>query len=198
MTSFRISGAEQILASLGPGQTEVTLYTPPVGINENGDPLDWYAYINSLRVKIQLPSLAEGDLPTGFEDFGALEQQAAIRDLMWESERIKLDLLLVKDAQEFNLSSVSLINRAPFWALSLLIYLTDDVDFLIGPGTTLKARIVDQGWGTLQTGDSLVFYGSARTKAPGLAGLAVAGGGGYADPWANANSEAGSVVIWEG
>jgi hypothetical protein len=164
--TYRTSGMQQIIAKLTQANPEKIIYQPEVGIDGDGLPLPFFALVDTLRIKISLPSLAAAILPTGFDDADSTTQRAALRDLMFVQSHILFELVLQYQGSEVIPAVLGCINSPPFYHFSLLNFLTDAAVWPVAAGVTVLARVRADGWGGLGEGDSIEIFGSARTEAP--------------------------------
>lgn len=189
--TYRISGMQQICARLDAVTPEQIIFEPEIGEDLDGNPLPFFAYIDTLRVKIQLPSRTEAVLPADFDELDGVAQRNALQQIMFVESHLRFELLLEAAGIEVIVAYVGAINRPPFYHFSLMSFLTDAASFPVAAGSKLKARAVNAGWGGFGSGDSIEIWGSARTEAPGLSipSVIVYGGGGAApDPTIPANA----------
>jgi hypothetical protein len=148
------------------GSTMLELYRPGyVNPMDRVQSLRYYGYINALRLKIDINSMPETELPN--LDIGAskIERIAAIRDMEWKSPRKQLDLFFKTSNHPLtHIVSISLLNRLPFYQVNLLQYLSDSGILEIANDGVLYGRIEDVGYGLLRGTDSVVIWGSAREE----------------------------------
>lgn len=202
--TYRTNGLEQILGKLRQGQTEATIYTPEVGEDGKGVDLPFFAFIDTLRISIRLPSLEEKELPADFEELDDAQRRAIIRTFFYDGPNMIFELSIVKGGQEFKPAIIGIVNRPPFYHFSLMTYLTDAAVFPLAAGCELKARVLDVGWGGLSGDDEIIIFGSARTEAPAFSlppqqvVLAGAGGAGGGDSTGDNPTFLGQPVTYEG
>jgi hypothetical protein len=121
-------------------------------------------------VKIDINSLEESPIPNLDVTSSRSDRITAVRDMEWKSPRKQLDLFLRNSTSGWtNIASVSLLNRTPYYHLNLLGYLSDTGAFCIGNDSALAAQITDVGYGLLNAGDYLSFFGSVREEVTVLA-----------------------------
>lgn len=183
--TYRTTGMQQICARLDVVNQAQTIFEPEIGENLDGDPLPFFAYIDTLRVKVQLPSRAESVLPEDFDELDGVAQRNALQNLMFVQSHLRFELVLEAQGVEVVVAYVGAINRPPFYHFSLMSFLTDAASFPVAAGSKLKARAVNSGWGGFGGGDSIEIWGSARTEAPGMSIPSVivnVTGGGSTDP----------------
>lgn len=129
----------------------------------------YYGFITSLRMKVDINSLPESNIPNLSLTADRAERIAAVRDLEWKSPRKQIDLFIKNSQISWQpIASISLLNRLPYYHVDLLPYLTSGVAVEIGNDTRLAARVQDVGYGLLSTTDSLVIFGSAQEEATAL------------------------------
>lgn len=190
-TGYRASGLQQIVTRLGFNQADKVIYTPEIGEGPDGEPLPFFAFIDTLRIKVFLPSLTETPLPENFEDMSDGERRGALRDVLYSSPHMILDLVLQQGETEIIPASIGIVRRDPFYHFSLMTYLTDAAVWPMAAGVTMRARVRDVGWGGLDLGDQVDIFGSARTEAPRFVApvqeINIYGGGGSGPPAPPAN-----------
>jgi hypothetical protein len=127
-------------------------------------------YLQSLRLKISCPSLAEADIPNLEPELTRAERIKIIRDLEWLSPRRELEVLQkVGNGEYVVLARVSCLNRPPFYAINLLQFLTDNADYPLGTDAYLAFRVRNAGHGLLAGADELIVFGSGVSEAIAVA-----------------------------
>jgi hypothetical protein len=199
--TYRISGMQQIAARLDSLSPAATIFEPEIGEDANGSPVPFFAYIDTLRVKVQILSKPEAVLPEGFDELDGVGQRNALHQIMFLQSHLRFELVLEVGQVEVVVAYVGCINRPPFYHFSLMSFLTDAASFPVAAGSKLKARLVDAGWGGPGTNDVIEIWGSARTEAPALSSptviVNVTGGTGESIP-SNAVYHNGSPVEHNG
>jgi hypothetical protein len=201
---YRSSGLEQIIARIDRANNEQVIYTPEVGTDGEGQPLPFFSFVDTLRMKISIPSLAETPLPEDFDELSETAKRNALRGIMYVSAHMIFDLILEKNGLQIIPASIGIIYRNPFYHFSLLTYLTDAAVWPVAAGVVVKARVRDVGWGGLDIGDHVDIFGSARTEAPAFTAptqqinIYGAGGSGPPAPPANQVTMNGEPVTMNG
>lgn len=151
--------------------SRIVLYQPGlVSPYDRVASLRYYGFITDLRVKIDINSLDESPIPNLDVTASRSDRITAVRDMEWKAPRKQLDLFLRNSSSGWtNIASISLLNRTPYYHLNLLGYLSDTGAFCIGNDSVLAAQITDIGYGLLNTGDYLSFFGSVREEVTVLA-----------------------------
>lgn len=159
----------QILQKLGAatGVNPIVIYQP--GLVTPWDrtaSLRYYGFLTDLRMRISVPSYPEVDLPNLDASSTRTARVSAVRDQEWKSNRCELDLLLKTAYSPWQvLSTVSIINRPPYYVVNVAPYLTDNISFLIASDAVLAVRLRDVGFGLLKGADELVIFGAVREEA---------------------------------
>jgi hypothetical protein len=152
-----------ILTKLSASVSETTIWSPKPFKSVPGISINYNAFIQSLRAKIQIKSLPEIPIPVLEPEATRLERYEAFRELEWKNPRFEVSLILKVDNTEEEIHRFTSQSRSPFYAVDLLPYLDSSNPFyLIGPTTSLKAKILDAGYGLPKADDKIVFYGSAQ------------------------------------
>lgn len=166
--TYRINGMQQICSVLTSANTEAVIFEPEIGEDLDGNPLPFFAYVDTLRAKVQIISKPEIALPEGFDELDGVAKRNELHRIMFLESHLRFELVLEAQGIEVVVAYVGAINRPPFYHFSLMSFLTDAASFPVAAGSKLKARIVNAGWGGAGTGDVIEIWGSARTEAPGL------------------------------
>ncbi len=127
--------------------------------------LRFYGFLTSLRMRVDINSLSEQEVPNiAFEDTEA-ERLIKIRDMEWKSPRKQINFYMKQNSKPwYPIFEVSLLNRLPYYTVNLLQYLTDNLSFDFANDTILGAQIVEVGWGTLIGTDSVTIYGCVKEE----------------------------------
>lgn len=152
------------------GTSMVSLYAPgSVSKWDRTATIRFYGFITSLRMKVDINSLPESTIPQLNLTDDQTARITAVRDMEWKSPRKQIDFF-IKTSQIgwTQIASLSLLNRLPYYHVNLLQYLTDGTAFEVGNDARLAARIVDVGYGLLNTTDNLTIFGSAQEEATAL------------------------------
>lgn len=131
--------------------------------------LRYYGFITDLRMKVQISSIAESEIPNMGVESSRTDRLIAVRDMEWKSARKELELFLETSRQPLtNVARVSLLNRQPFYTINLLPYFTDNGVVNIANDARISARIKNAGYGLLQGSDEVVMYGSVKEEVTTL------------------------------
>ncbi|MDX2254678.1 MAG: hypothetical protein NW214_04100 [Pseudanabaenaceae cyanobacterium bins.39] len=161
------SRTQQILNVFnGQNQGIQTIYQPSaVSPYDRVQTLKFYGFITSLRMKVDINSIREADLPNLNADTSRTERITALRDMEWASARKQISFLMRTSRLSWQpIFDVSLLNRLPYYQVNLLPYLTDSLSFDTSNDFALGARIENVGYGLLEASDSVVIFGSAREE----------------------------------
>jgi hypothetical protein len=152
------------------GTSMIQLYAPgSVTPWDRTATIRYYGFITSLRIKIDINSLPESDIPNVSLTADRSERITAVRDMEWRSARKQIDLFIKNSQISWQpIASVSLLNRLPFYHVDLMPYLTSSNAFEVGNDTRLAARIANVGYGLLNDTDSVTIFGSAQEEATAL------------------------------
>jgi hypothetical protein len=154
----------------GSGTSMVQLYAPgSVTPWDRTATIRYYGFITSLRMKVDINSLPESQIPRIELTDDQTARITTIRDLEWKSARKQIDFFLKTSQISWqHIASISLLNRLPYYHVNLLQYLTDGSAFEVGNDTRLAARISDAGYGLLSTTDNVTIFGSCQEEATAL------------------------------
>lgn len=118
-------------------------------------------YIQSLRLKIELPGFTEAAIPALEPDMSRAERVSSIRNIEWNSPRVEAGLLLKQEGGDWvEIARISCLNRPPYYTIDLMHWISDNADFNLGQQSYLGFQVQDVGFGSLNTGDSLTVFGS--------------------------------------
>ncbi|MGL5133745.1 MAG: hypothetical protein ACRC78_14565 [Planktothrix sp.] len=143
-----------------------TIYVPgTVSKYDRVASLRFYGFITSLRAHIDIKSIPEMRLPDNISSTSKIDRVTAARDMEWKQPRKEMELLIKTSRCPWQvIARVSLQNRLPYYQLSLIPYLTDNLTWDAGIDCLLAARIVDAGYGKLQGADRVTIFGSVREE----------------------------------
>lgn len=174
-----------VLAEITPENQEspIDLYQPgTLNTGSLREGARYSGFITSLRLRIDIKSLPEIDLPV--REIGATNQEYSERlrgvDLVSPKKRLHF-FVRSSDRPAMKIASLSLFNRRPYYPLDVLTFLTDASTFDMASDAVLSAQTEDIGWGLLEDFDSLIFLGSAVEEAENTAPTMIVnvfGGGG--------------------
>lgn len=166
------SRSVNILSSLTEqtGNNLILLYEP--GIINQFDIVGstrYYGFITDLRMKVDIKSIPEIELPRFDISASRTDKMTALQDMEWRSARKQLDLFIETSTCPLTLfASVSLMNRLPYYHINLLPYFSDNGVINIANDCRLFARIKDVTWGLLLGTDSVVVFGSVKEEVTTL------------------------------
>jgi hypothetical protein len=161
------SRTQQILETFSQGQDSLkTIYQPSaISPYDRVQTLRFYGFINSLRMKVDINSMVEADIPNLDADTSRTERLTALRDMEWRSPRKQISFYMRTARIGWQpIFDVSLTNRLPYYQVNLLPYLTDNISFDTSNDFMLGAQIVDVGYGKLQASDRVIIFGSVREE----------------------------------
>ena len=190
--TYRTSGMQQIITRLDVGTPEAVIFEPEIGQDGNGNPLPFFAYIDTLRAKIQIASKPEAVLSEGFDELDGVAQRNELMSIMYVESHLGFEIEIEHNGVIVIPAYIGAINRPPFYHFSLMSYLTDAASFPVAAGCKITARMRNDGWGGPSNGDVIEIFGSARTEAPSFNTPAVivnvTGGGAAPGPTIPANA----------
>lgn len=162
------SRTQQILTAFteGDGTGFRTIYSPSaISPYDRVQTLRFYGFITSLRMKVDINSIAESVLPNLEADASRTERLTALRDMEWRSARKQISFYLKTARVDWQqIFDISLLNRLPYYQVNLLPYLTDNISFDTSNDCQIGARITDAGYGLLGSADRITIYGSVREE----------------------------------
>ncbi|WP_197278759.1 hypothetical protein, partial [Pseudanabaena sp. 'Roaring Creek'] len=127
--------------------------------------LRFYGFITSLRMRVDINSINESQIPNLEADASRTERLTALRDLEWKSPRKQISFYLKTAHIDWQpIFEVSLLNRLPYYQVNLLPYFTDNISFDTSNDCVIGARITDAGYGLLEGTDRVTLYGSVREE----------------------------------
>ncbi|MCU0525160.1 MAG: hypothetical protein MUF72_10075 [Elainella sp. Prado103] len=149
------------------GNQLISLYEPAVVTPwDRVSTVRYYGFITDFRMKVDISSISEQQLPELSIESSRTERITAVRDMEWKSPRKELELLLESPSHPaVVIASVSLVNRLPYYHVNLMPYFTDNGLINIAAGSRILARLLDAGYGLLQNTDEVVVFGSAKEEA---------------------------------
>lgn len=160
------SRTQQILESFGPGSGQKTIYQPStVSPWDRVQTLRFYGFITSLRMRVDINSIAESELPNLDPTSSRTDRLLAVRDMEWRNPRKQITFYL-KTARTpwLPLFDVSLLNRLPYYQVDLLPYFTSNMSFDTANDCAIAAQITNAGYGLLNSSDNVTLYGSVREE----------------------------------
>ena len=161
------SRTQQILGVFAEGNNSLQIIYQPSAITpfDRVQTLRFYGFITSLRMKVDINSLLEADIPNLDADTSRTERLTALRNMEWNAPRKQISFFMRTSRVDWQpIFDVSLLNRLPYYQVNLLPYLTDNISFDTGNDFMLGAQIADVGYGTLQASDRVIIFGSVREE----------------------------------
>jgi hypothetical protein len=161
------SRTQQILAAFAEGNNSLQIIYQPSAITpfDRVQTLRFYGFITSLRMKVDINSMVEADIPNLDADTTRTERLTALRNMEWNAPRKQISFFMRTARLDWQpIFDVSLLNRLPYYQVNLLPYLTDNISFDTGNDFTLGAQIVNVGYGLLQASDRVILFGSVREE----------------------------------
>ncbi|MBD2150805.1 hypothetical protein H6F44_11835 [Pseudanabaena sp. FACHB-1277] len=161
------SRTQQILSAFGQGSDSMQIIYQPSAISpyDRVQTLRFYGFITSLRMRVDINSMVEADIPNLDADTSRTERLTALRDMEWKSPRKQISFFIKTSRLGWQpVFDVSLLNRLPYYQVNLLPYLTDNVSFDTSNDFLLGAQIVDVGYGKLSGTDRVLIFGSVREE----------------------------------
>lgn len=161
------SRTQQILSAFAANDSSMRIIYQPSAISpyDRVQTLRFYGFITSLRMKVDIQSINEQNLPDLESDATRLERLTALRDMEWKSARKQITFFLKTSNVPWQpIFDVSLINRLPYYSVNLLPYLTDNISFDTSNDCLIGAQITDAGYGLLEGADRVTLYGSVREE----------------------------------
>jgi hypothetical protein len=161
------SRTQQILSAFGAEDSSMRIIYQPSAISpyDRVQTLRFYGFITSLRMKVDINSIHESDIPNLDADATRLERLTALRNMEWKSPRKQITFFLrTANCPWQPIFDVSLLNRLPYYAVNLLPYLTDNISFDTSNDCLIGAQITNAGYGLLEDKDRVTLYGSVREE----------------------------------
>jgi hypothetical protein len=161
------SRTQQILSAFGQGNDSMQIIYQPSAISpfDRVQTLRFYGFITSLRMRVDINSMVEADIPNLDADTSRTERLTALRDMEWKSPRKQISFFMKTARLDWQpVFDVSLMNRLPYYQVNLLPYLTDNISFDTSNDFLLGAQIVDVGYGKLSSTDRVLIFGSVREE----------------------------------
>lgn len=161
------SRTQQILTSFNQGESALKIIYRPSDISpyDRVQTLRFYGFITSLRMRCDINSIAEGDMPNLDADSSRMDRLLALRDMEWKSPRKQISFFLRTSRVDWEpIFDVSLLNRLPYYQVNLLPYFTDNISFDTSNDCLIGAQITNAGYGLLEGTDRISIYGSVREE----------------------------------
>ncbi len=161
------SRTQQILSAFAANDSSMRIIYQPSAISpyDRVQTLRFYGFITSLRMKVDIQSLNEADLPDLEADATRLERLTALRNMEWRSPRKQITFFMrTANVSWQPIFDISLLNRLPYYAVNLLPYLTDNISFDTSNDCLIAAQITNAGYGLLEGADRVTLYGSVREE----------------------------------
>jgi len=139
--------------------------TEDAGYLRNADHVVLNGFIKTLRLKANIKSVAEVQLPNLSPEQSRTERLNLLRNLEWSSPRKEVNLYVAETFNNwFCIATVSLLNIQPFRIINLMEYLTENLAFELGTTGAVGISVHNAGYGLLDANDELVIHGSATTE----------------------------------
>lgn len=153
------------------GTNPIEIYKPgtlsPLSIASG---VRYSGFITSLRLNIDIRSIAEFKYPVPGAEQSEEQVAAAVRDAQSTSAKKQINLLMRRDgADAVRIASVWIYNRRPYYSIDILLYFTDAAAFDVASDTALLVQMESIGFGVLEAQDSIVIHGSAVEEAENTA-----------------------------
>lgn len=124
------------------------------------------AFIKNLKVYASMQSLPEVELPSFAPTDTSTQKTMKVLDVEWGSPRKQMDIYIASNdevvPQWYMVGSVSFLNpyRYPFRIYNLMDLFTDNLALELGENSRIGVQMVDVGFGTITTQDSVIVHGS--------------------------------------
>jgi hypothetical protein len=161
------SRTQQILSAFDADDSSMRIIYQPSAISpyDRVQTLRFYGFITSLRMKVDITSIHEADMPNLESDTSRLERLTALRNMEWKSPRKQITFFLRTATVSWQpIFDVSLLNRLPYYHVNLLPYLTDNISFDTSNDCLIGAQITNAGYGLLEGADRVTLFGSVREE----------------------------------
>lgn len=161
------SRTQQILTSFAQGDASMRIIYQPSATSpyDRVQTLKFYGFITSLRMRCDINSIAEGDMPNLDADSSRMDRLLAMRDMEWKSARKQISFFIRTAQVDWQpIFDVSLLNRLPYYQVNLLPYFTDNISFDTSNDCLIGAQVTNAGFGLLEGTDRVTIYGSAREE----------------------------------
>jgi hypothetical protein len=161
------SRTQQILSAFDADDSSMRIIYQPSAISpyDRVQTLRFYGFITSLRMKVDVSSIHEADMPNLESDTSRLERLTALRNMEWKSPRKQITFFLRTATVSWQpIFDVSLLNRLPYYHVNLLPYLTDNISFDTSNDCLIGAQITNAGYGLLEGADRVTLFGSVREE----------------------------------
>lgn len=165
------------------GSNRLPIYQPGTrNLASVMDGVRYSGFLTSLRLAVDISSIAEVDFPTIEPGMSDGEISALMAGISESSPQKQISIWLESsDSPPLRIAAVTLYNRRPYYSVDLLLYLTDAPAFDIASDVALSLQMENAGFGLLQNADQVTVVGSAveegENTAPSL-NITVLGGGG--------------------
>lgn len=180
----------------------VEIYQPgTLNLSSMAEDARYSGFITSLRLSVAITSIPEMQFPETEIGMGEGEINALLRAKEIVSPKIQLNLLLKSSniTAPLKIGAVSLFNRAPYYTVDLLLYLTDAAAFDLASDCVLLMQLENVGYGLLEGIDRVAVFGSAveeaENTAPSLNITVLGGGGGETTPQNAITNNQGELIV---
>lgn len=161
------SRTQQILTAFGASDDALRIIYRPSDISpyDRVQTLRFYGFVTSLRMKVDIQSIGEANIPNLDADSSRLERLTAMRDMEWKSPRKQISFFLKTSRVDWQpIFDISLLNRLPYYTVNLLSYFSDNISFDTSNDCYIGAQITNAGYGLLQDSDRITIFGSVREE----------------------------------
>ncbi len=165
------SRTQQILTAFSQGDSAMRIIYQPSATSpyDRVSTLRFYGFITSLRMKVDIDSIVEADMPNLDADASRTERLVALRDMEWKAPRKQISFFIRTARVDWQpIFDVSLLNRLPYYQVNLLPYFTDNISFDTSNDCLIGAQITSAGYGLLEGTDRVTIYGSVREEVTTL------------------------------
>lgn len=129
----------------------------------------YYGFVTDLRLKVDIDSIEEQELPELSVLSSKTERITAVRDMEWKAPRKELALYLEASGRQMvQIASLALLNRLPYYHVNLMPYFTDNGIYNVANDARILAQVIDVGYGLLAGNDNLVVFGSVKEEVTTL------------------------------
>lgn len=161
------SRTQQILTPFAQGDSAMRIIYQPAMVSpwDRVQTLRFYGFVTSMRLRCDINSISEADMPNLDADASRTQRLVALRDMEWKAPRKQISFFLKTARVDWQpLFDVSLLNRLPYYQVNLLPYFTDNISFDTSNDCLIGAQITDAGYGLLEGTDRVTIYGSVREE----------------------------------
>lgn len=145
----------------------VNFYTPGTESNAAITGIKYSGFITSLRMIIDIKSIAELILPTGDTATTQEELDAHVKQTITLAPKKCVEFYLKNNNVEnpVKIGELWLFNRIPYYFVDLIRYFSSASTFDVAPETTLSVKFKNLGFGFLANTDKITIIGSVVEEA---------------------------------